>query len=76
MLIFLLLTGCATNIPPTYGTCHLELRLEPEAAAPGETVMAVSRPLSEPYDTTLRLNGEAVPVLDILKDVDLSLIHI
>jgi len=70
MLIAILLTACMTEIPPSYGTCHLTLTLEPTSASPGETVLAVTRPLSEPYDTTLRVHGERVPVVEIVKEVD------
>ena len=70
MLIALLLTACVTEVPPSYGACDLTLTLEPASASPGETILAVTRPLSEPYDTTLRVHGERVPVVEISNGVD------
>ena len=61
----LLLAGCHTSTTTTVPSCALDLALDQETAAVGDVVRAVGGPVSDVWDTSVRVGGVDANVLSV-----------
>lgn len=65
LLLPLALVACDTNNNQDFEQCELDLELAPSAAAPGATVDAIGRPMSDVLDTVVSIDGVDAEVVDV-----------
>ena len=69
MLLVLWLLACDTTVESDFPTCEVEMmELDPVAAAPGETVNLLGRPLTESWDTVIRVGGVNAEVVAVSRE--------
>jgi hypothetical protein len=61
----LMALACTTSTTATFDQCELDLILDVAEAAPGDTVVAVGRPLTDDFDTVVRVGGATASIQDV-----------
>lgn len=67
--MLLLLLGCLPETVSTFNTCEVDLvSVEPTEATVGSEVTLTARPLSEDWDTAVRVGGIDAEVLSVTRE--------
>ena len=68
-MLALLLFACDTTFTSTSQSCEVDLiAVEPAEVQPGDTVTLTATPLTEPWDTAIRVGGLDVEVLSVARE--------